>query len=171
MLPRGSARDWIGGGGREDNILGRKSLLRDRTTEESGNVARGSVHLILATGNVEVLDEILEDGHGLCGLLARCSGNSGHFEDFFSKQDNKFTKKNKKKARTSKSVLRGYLKKRWRPTKETASQKTTQRPDRNLIFFLSIQKTKRKKKKKETEDQTSFSRRKKKKGKKGRMKR
>lgn len=80
------------------NVLGGKSLLRDRTTEESSNVARGSVHLILATGNIEVLDKILEDGHGLCGFLG------GHFEDFFSKQDNEFTKK-KKKSRTNKSVL------------------------------------------------------------------
>ena len=66
--------------------LGRERLLRNRTTEVAGQVSGGSVHLILATRHVEVLDKVLEHLDGLSRLLAGDSGNgrrSGHIDNFF----------------------------------------------------------------------------------------
>lgn len=66
-----------------DSLQG-KSLLGDGAAEESGEVAGGSVDLISGGGDVEVLDEILEDGDRLGGLLAGSGGGGsdggGHFE-------------------------------------------------------------------------------------------
>jgi hypothetical protein len=66
------------------NILQRKSLLGDRTREKVSDVSGGGVHLILAGGDVELLDEVLEDSDGLSSLLARDGRdrsdiNSRHF--------------------------------------------------------------------------------------------
>ena len=52
-----------------DSLEG-KGLLGDGTGEESGKVASSSESLIGAGGDVEVLDEVLEDSDRLGGLLA-----------------------------------------------------------------------------------------------------
>ncbi|KAF3396471.1 hypothetical protein F1880_007236 [Penicillium rolfsii] len=62
-----------------DGLQG-KSLLSDGTAEESGQVVGGSVDLIGRGGDVEVLDEVLEDGDRLGDLLAR-DGRNGRNVD------------------------------------------------------------------------------------------
>jgi len=68
--------------------LSRENLLGDGTTEEGGKVAGSSVGLIGAGGDVEVLDQVLEDSDRLGGLLAsdgRRAGDVGgrHFGSNF----------------------------------------------------------------------------------------
>ena len=57
-------------------------MLRNGTAEKRGQVARGSVHLILATRDIEVLDEVLKNLDGLGGLLAGDSGNGSSSRHF-----------------------------------------------------------------------------------------
>jgi hypothetical protein len=62
-----------------DGLQG-KSLLSDGTAEEGGQVAGGGVDLVGRGRDVEVLDEVLEDGDRLGDLLAR-DGRNGRNVD------------------------------------------------------------------------------------------
>lgn len=103
------------------NILQGEGLFRDRTAEEVSNVVGSGVNLILSRGDVEVLEQVLEDRERLSGLLAGNSRNrrgssSRHFGRKKSRKSLNSKKrkncKSEKKQERSKSVLLGYLDKR-----------------------------------------------------------
>lgn len=57
------------------SLLERQSLFRDRTAEVGGEVASGSVNLVSACRDVEVLNQVLENGDSLGSLFARDDRN------------------------------------------------------------------------------------------------